>query len=460
MFLTEKQKGTGMWAETEFKNGLQDFHGRNRSSLIRAGEEVYKNIGSSFSKALGNTFRQSIATIFSKPAMDTEKILEGHIQATVARCSSSEGQVLIVSQDTTFYNYSGHQSLSGLGFIQGKIKGTLQHNVLAMDETGIPLGLLYQKNWTRGGLNALENESDKWQEGLRAVNTALAGIDKKVVLVQDREADILNFFKAERGSNVDLLVRVFQPRNIEIVAKEEVHPLQDAVGLLSEQGILEVEVKRNNRPIKLGLEVKSGKVAVLPNKGLSAARNKAKDLYLVVARETNAFDKEGKSVFDPKQAACWMLLTTCLVEDAKQAFEVVRWYALRWRVEQFHFVLKSGGFKVEKLQFDDVHTLFNGLAFYSIIAWRVLYLNYLVRKQPQAPAKDYFEPLEIKLLQAKAEKPVATLQEAIRSLGFLVNFQSTKKQPLPGVKVMGEALIKLQHMVEAIQLYEKVSLQD
>lgn len=152
-----------MWARTEFSCGLSDFHGRNRSSLIRAGEEVYNNIGSSFSKALGNTFRQSIATIFAKPAMNTEKMLEGHIRATVGRCSSSEGERLIVSQDTTYYNYNGHYNLSGLGIIQGKLKGTLQHNVLAINEAGVPLGLLYQRNWTRGGLNAFENESDKWQ---------------------------------------------------------------------------------------------------------------------------------------------------------------------------------------------------------------------------------------------------------------------------------------------------------
>lgn len=449
-----------MWADVEFSCGLSGFHGRNRNSLIRGGEELYNNIGSSFSKALGNTFRQSIATILAKPTMNTEKMLEGHIQATVARCSSSERERLIVSQDTTFYNFSGHESLSGLGVIQGKVKGTLQHNVLAIDDEGVPLGLLYQKNWTRGGLNAFENESDKWQEGLNAVNHTLAGINKKVVLVQDREADILSFFKAERESNVDLLVRVFQPRNIEIIESGQVHPLNDAVDLLANQGIQEVEVKRNNRPVKLQLEVKAGKVAVLPNKGYSAAKNKAKGLNLVVAKEIEAVDKNGKSVFDPIQAACWILLTTYPIEDAKQAFEVVRWYGLRWRVEQFHFVLKSGGFRVEKLQFDDIHTLFNGLALYSIVAWRVLYLNYLVRKQPQAPAQNYFESLEIKILQAKAEKPVKTLQEAIRSLGLLLNFQPTKRQPLPGVKLMGEALIKLQNMVEAIQLYEKVSLQD
>lgn len=449
-----------MWSAVEFSRGLGVFHGRNRSSLIRAAEILYQNIGSSFSRALGNTFRQSIATILSKPAMDTKKMLEGHIQATVARCSLSQGKCLIVSQDTTYYNYDGHDSLSGLGFIQGKLKGTLQHNVLAMDEEGLPMGLLHQRNWTRKGLNAFENESDKWLEGLGAVNETLAGIDKKVIVVQDREADMFSFFKAQRAAHVELLVRVFQPRTIEIVAQQQVFSLTHAAAHLPKQGILQVEVQRNNRPVKLQLEVKAGKVAVLPGKDVSIARHKAKDLSLVVAYEIEAFDKDGASVFDPQQAACWMLLTTCAVEDKEQAFQIVHWYALRWRIEQFHYVLKSGGLKVEKLQFDDIHTLFNGLAFYSIIAWRVLYLNYLVRKQPQAPAEQYFEVMEVKLLQAKVKQPVLTLQQAMLALGKLLNFQPTKKQPLPGVKLMAEALVKLHHMIEALQLYEDFSLQD
>lgn len=147
----------------EFSSGLSGFHGRNRSSLARAGETLCDNVGSSFSGALGNTFYQSVATILSKLAMDTGKMLERHIQAAIARCSSTQGQTLLISQDTTYYNFSGHHSLAGLGFIQGKVKGTLQHNVPAMDEEGIPLGLLHQRNWTRGGLNAFENEFGKWR---------------------------------------------------------------------------------------------------------------------------------------------------------------------------------------------------------------------------------------------------------------------------------------------------------
>ncbi len=443
-----------MWAAAEFEIRLSAIHARNVSSLIRAAEVIYEAIGSSFSKALGNTFRQAIAGIFAKKEMETKKMLEGHIAATVRRCAGASGEVLVVSQDSTYYNLHGHQSLSGLGLIQGKLKGTVQHNVLALDQAGTAQGLLYQRNWTRGGLNAFENESDKWEEGLQAVNTTLGRIDKKVVLVQDREADVFRFFTAQRSSNVELVVRICQPRLLEVVEKGAVLPLPQAADLLAEQGELQAQISRKNRPVSLQLKVKAGKVAVLPPKGTK--QQQAQQMYLVVASEVAAFDEQGHSVFDPAEAACWLLLTSSVVEDAPQAFQVVRWYGLRWRVEQFHYVLKSGGFQVEKLQFDDVHTFFNALSFYSIVAWRVLYLTYLVRDQPQAPVETYFEPLEVKILQAKEGKPVRTLQEAVEVLGKLVHFQKTKKQPFLGVKRLGEALVKLQHLIEGYKLYEEL----
>jgi hypothetical protein len=449
-----------MWAAVEFAAGLTTFHGRNRSSLVRAAELVFSQAGNSFSRALGNTFRQAIAGIFSKAAMHTEQMLEGHIQATLTRCQQSAGERIIVAQDTTYYNYTGHKALSGLGSIQSNIKGCLQHNVLALDEQGLPLGLLDQQNWTRSGLGCPAKESDKWFKGLAAVNKQLGALAKPVVLVQDREADIFSFFKAQRAPNVDLLVRVHQPRKVEVAASGQVLKLQQAAEQLPEQGTMQLEVYRQNQPVVIELTVKAASVAVLPDKDLSPAKHQLSGLYLVVAQETNAFDEQGACVFNPQQTACWWLLTSYQVEQVADAFQVVRWYALRWRIERLHLVLKSAGMQVEKLQFDDVHTLFNALAFYSIVAWRVLYLTYLVRQQPDLPAKQYFQEPEIKLLQAKAKQPVETIAQAVHTLGKLVNFQPTKRKPLPGVKLLAQALLKLNHMMEAINLWRDFSLQD
>jgi len=38
----------------------------------------------------------------------------------------------------------------------------------------------------------------------------------------------------------------------------------------------------------------------------------------------------------------WFLLTTCEITTTEQAQECLRWYCLRWRIEDWHRVLKSG----------------------------------------------------------------------------------------------------------------------
>jgi hypothetical protein len=458
-----------MWAVTEFAQGLAGFHKRNGKSLVRAAELIYQQMGRSFSGALGNSFRQAVAGIFSKPLMNTDKMLEGHVKATVERCQNSASHVLIVSQDSALYNLTTHEALLGLGTLQGKLKGTIQHNVLACDRRGVPLGLLYQRNWTRGGLNALDNESDKWLLGLEAVNEHLSDLGKGVVLVQDREADVWSFFKAKRAPNVDLLVRVHQPRKLQVMASGLVLPLEQAAQDVPVVGQMQVQIERHNHPVQLTLQVSAGAVAVLPPKDLSAKKHKINELYLVVAREVAALDGQGRCVFDEQQAAQWLLLTSYPVKQASDALLVVEWYALRWRIERLHYVLKSGGLQVERLQFDDVATLFNAFAFYSVIAWRVLYLTYLARQDEQLPAEHYFDQVELQLLQASNHKAhsnkahpksITTLQAGVAALGRLVNFQPTTKQPLPGVKLLAQALLKLHHMRQAILIWQNLSLQD
>jgi hypothetical protein len=75
----------------------------------------------------------------------------------------------------------------------------------------------------------------------------------------------------------------------------------------------------------------------------------------------------------------WILLTTRAVDSFETASRCVAYYALRWRVERFHYTLKQGC-TVERLQFDTAHALQNALALYSIVAWRLLWLTYTARQ--------------------------------------------------------------------------------
>lgn len=74
---------------------------------------------------MGNSFRQTIASIFSHSKMTAEKMLESHRASSIERGKTSEGEYLIVAQDTTYYTYSGHEQMQGLGYIQGGVRGIM-----------------------------------------------------------------------------------------------------------------------------------------------------------------------------------------------------------------------------------------------------------------------------------------------------------------------------------------------
>lgn len=415
-----------------------------KKSLERAYQLAVSKPCLSFSQSMGNSFRQTVASIFAHQEMDSNQMLSGHLQSTLARVEASESEYIIAAQDTTYYNYSGQHAMSGLGDIQGKVRGLLQHNVLLLDEVGLPLGLLSQQYWTRNGGQDLppeEKESNKWHRGLSAINEHLSPSNKSIVAVEDREGDIFSLFKAERHPNIELLVRVHQPRNLEVVEQQQVHKLPQVYPHLSDYGQVTVTIHRQNRAVQLVLNLRAGAVNVYPDKDLSPNKHKTQGFSLVVAQEVACLDlKTQQGLPPPEEPALWYLLSSLPINFPEQVQRVVQFYALRWRIERFHYRLKSGALNVETLQFADIHTLINSLAFYSVVAWQLLALTYAIREDPKQSAYVLFEPSELQLLQTMTSKSIVSLGDAVLALGRMVGFAPSKKQPFPGVKVLATAL--------------------
>ena len=376
-------------------------------------------------------------------------MLSGHFQETVARSVSADGSYIVVPQDTTTFNYVGHKDMDGLGVLQGNIGGVLQHNVLAINELGVPLGLVYQHHWSRGEQSTQPFdgavESEKWLKGLEATNEFAKQVpDKTVVSVQDREGDVWDLFKAKREKNAALVVRIFQPRKLEVIADGTIQKLDTIEPHLTASGVHKVTVQRKNKVVTLTLSIAFGGINVYPPNGLSPRLHKTAGYSLVVAREIAAVDDKGNDVFDEKDAAVWFLLTTLPINSLADALQVVHFYSLRWRIERFHYTLKSGSFQVERLQFDDLHTLINALVYYSIMAVEALKIMYAVRQNPEEAAENYYSKQEIALLGGIAQEAVVTVQQAVLALAKLVNFYPTKQQPLPGIKVLSQAIERFQ----------------
>jgi hypothetical protein len=89
----------------------------------------------------------------------------------------------------------------------------------------------------------------------------------------------------------------------------------------------------------------------------------------------------------------WMLLTNLPVSTFQEACEKVHWYCLRWRIEMYFKVLKSG-FKVEDCRLATADRLTRYLTVMSIVAWRLFLMTMIARTQPDTPCTEFLSDPE------------------------------------------------------------------
>ena len=87
---------------------------------------------------------------------------------------------------------------------------------------------------------------------------------------------------------------------------------------------------------------------------------------------------------DGAESVEWMLLTNLSVTNFDEAYEKVLWYCLRWRIEMFFKVLKSG-FLVEDCRLGKSDRLARYLTIMSIVAWRLSLITLIARTHPDTP---------------------------------------------------------------------------
>jgi len=161
----------------------------------------------------------------------------------------------------------------------------------------------------------------------------------------------------------------------------------------------------------------------------------------------------------------WLLATTLPVESLEDALRCVQWYAYRWTIERFHFVLKSGC-KIEERQLESVEAMERAIAVFSIVAWRLLWLTLQARETPEAPCTLILEEFEWKPLwitvHARAGQLPAlppTLKEAVRMIAQLGGFLGRKCDGEPGPQTLWRGLRRLHDLSQgwlAAQQHKKV----
>ena len=92
------------------------------------------------------------------------------------------------------------------------------------------------------------------------------------------------------------------------------------------------------------------------------------------------------------KAVEWFLLTTIEITSAADAEQCLRWYVLRWRIED--------------LAHKTAKRLRRAFAINLAIAWRIMLMTLLGREVSELPAEVLFSDIELRTLQAYAKKNV------------------------------------------------------
>ena len=221
------------WACQEFA-GSEVPDRRFIPQLTGIASNLARNCDLSFSNAVGHGGRQGANRLFRNKHTQIDGLLAGHYEQSTARCS--QGELVLLVQDTTLLDFTTHKATTGLGPIgttSQKLSGLVAHSVLAVSTQGQPLGMLHLDIWARDPQSppsrderrkrlSDEKESRKWADGLTSAQSRLPA-SQRALVVCDREADVFSFLAAPRRKNIDLLVRASHPRSVEIAIGDGAH---------------------------------------------------------------------------------------------------------------------------------------------------------------------------------------------------------------------------------------------
>jgi hypothetical protein len=88
----------------------------------------------------------------------------------------------------------------------------------------------------------------------------------------------------------------------------------------------------------------------------------------------------------------------------------------------------------------------------SLVAWRLLYVLYLARHTPQAPAAEAVSWSERRVLEQVEGAPVETVAQVVLAVAKLAGFRPLPSAPTPGVKSLWLGWRKLADVLFGYQL--------
>ncbi len=366
----------------------------------------------------GHTEMTAAYRLFDNENATFEAILQPHIDATRQRIVPHP--VVLLVQDTSEIDVTRpEQQMVGVGPLDGGARwGALLHPLHAFTPDGTPLGTVHASAWVRDqagershslsrGQRATtpieEKESYRWVDAFRrAVEESQRCPSTQLVIVADSEADIYELLAEARTEprRVDWIIRAGQNRALLRETGQETAEKYVREHVLTQPVLFTHTIQVRGRKAKVNCETRGRRQPRQSRQAQMEVRAEQ-----VTLRPPWRADRKLPPVtvnvvlvreVDPPENDVpveWLLLTSLPVGEIEQIRQVIQYYCVRWMIEVFFRVLKSGC-RVEERRFEHIDRLLSCLAVYLIVAWRTLYVCRLGRGCPDISCEVVFEPAE------------------------------------------------------------------
>jgi hypothetical protein len=341
------------------------------------------------------------------------------------------------------------------------VQGLVSHISLAVSSSGLPLGLQSFEVWARpdDGYGELDDrdqkkESQKW---LRHIDMAssLYKDKSKMIFVADRESDYFEVFDKLVKDSIHGVIRSKHDRNI----KERGFCFSKVLEKVSPVGEVVIDDVRNKNKKKRTVvaNVKFRAVEIEVPGSCQQRYPFGLKLNVVEVREINPPDGE-KPLY-------WRLLTTLAVKNFDDAKQIIKHYKMRWNIESFFKVLKSGC-KIEDCRLEHADRIIRYAAVMSVIAWRIYWMVHVNRLAPKSIWGLILTQLEYHTLWVRMNKKEImqgnlprkpppdkqwSVHECIRSIAKLGGYNGRKSDGEPGMTSIWTGWTRLQDMVEVAE---------
>lgn len=459
------------WAEEEFgRAGLGDV--RRVRRLVRLAAGAARKPDGRLTGVFEDTAEREAAFRFVENDQNDWSILaESSHGATARRCAKHDH--VIVPIDGSSLTLTTDQRAQGFGPVGARRfgrQGVQVMTALALDGRGTPLGLLGLDYWVRGpsatsprpGRGSKHDKRPREQRESYAWVRVLAGAQRqmerhapqtKAWFQMDRGADCLSVLAHAEDAGLLMTIRACRERRLRWPDGREGYLLhaiaaQPVVGTYC----LDVPARAEQVERKATMELR---VARLPLElRLSKKRRRIVDTNVILASERDAPSGQ--------KPLRWLLFTTHAVATLSNVLEVVRAYALRWRIEDFHKTWKSGSCRVEASRLQALDHFLRWATLMASVAARIERLKHLSRNTPDVPATvEYtrdeidaalllYKPRRTKIVVPYDLGDTPPIGVVTRWVALLGGYMGSKNSPPPGSVVLRRGLERVQAVAEAL----------